>query len=144
MNSLAPAALSASILDDVLGFRGLSEGVGAPDSASDPAPTTIPSPRPRARLRAVLALIGSGLGGLLAGIDVLLLVLLETLLRGTAVDDIDVPGMGFAAWSAENGLDYGFGPAAAAILIASTAAGLAIGWIFVRSGRAKSLTSSRA
>ncbi len=143
MNSLAPATLSASLLDDVIGLRRSSDGPSGGSHSTDHSPVAF-APRPRGRGRTLVALLGAGLAGLLAGIDVLLLVLLETLLRGVDADSLDVPGMGFAAWSAENGLAYGFGPAAIAILTTCTGVGVALGWMFVRSSRSKSADSSQA
>lgn len=138
-----PASSSSSILDDILGVDVAVDEAGG-RRRFDTSAVLAPRPTPRDRLRCAVALVGAGLAGLLGGIDILLIVLLETLLRGTATDGFDVPGMGFAAWSTENGLEYGFGPAAAAIVISCTALGVAVGWLIVGARRAKRVASSRA
>lgn len=121
------AATSDRILFDVMQARSVN-----PQGLT----TSSPTGRRMHRRRTVLGLVGAGLAGFLGGVDVLLFVLLESLLRGIDADAIDIPGMGFAAWSPANGLEYGFGPAMIAVLVVSTLVGVAIGWAVGRRRRA--------
>jgi hypothetical protein len=81
--------------------------------------------------RRLLALVAGGLAGLLAGVDAILVVFLLAMLGGSNADDLVIPALGHAGWSASRGVEVGLDPGGFVILLAAMGAGALLARHFV-------------